>query len=240
MTMIVQRILSPLLILMVLFASFDLSVQANDEMLLAAKLLEVGLDGALIQSISQSEPQMNRGGEQVGAYVLMDEEIDSTQLDSDEGFLECRDVHKDCELWESMGECDAIKGNPGYMYHHCPKTCGLCGKGDIHALLRHVIDSKNEDLAILGWGEEQEVHEQHREGIELLLEEVKRYMLEEINVDVKYESYKTQCQNRHFDCTLWALQGEVSPYKPSASYADWLFTFRLFLYLPTVCLPCLP
>ena len=210
----VQCILSSLSLLMALLISIDSSAQVDDERPLVAKQLEVGLDGAMIESVvrvNQEQPQMNPVGEDVEAPVILNDDIDGIHLESNEEYFECRDMHKDCGLWESMGECDEFEGNPGYMYHHCPKTCGLCGTSDIDDPLQQTIDSRIGDLAILGWGEIQTIHEQHRVGIDALLEEIKRYMLEEVNVDLKYQPYKTKCQNRHFDCTLWALQGEVSP-----------------------------
>jgi hypothetical protein len=127
---------------------------------------------------------------------------------------DCRDLHDECSHWESIGECDEIDGNPPFMYVNCPKSCNLCGKGSIHELVRRALIVGNKDLAISGWGVEQNLSffESPHETDKLLalLEDVKGYMLEEVNVEEKYQSFKKQCQNRHSNCAAWATFGEVS------------------------------
>mgnify|MGYP006165273965 CR=1 FL=1 len=69
---------------------------------------------------------------------------------------------------------------------------------------------RNDDLAISRWGEEQSIEESRIGEYNVLLKEIERYMLEEVNVEDKYKKIKKQCQNRYPDCTFWALEGEVS------------------------------
>ena len=35
----------------------------------------------------------------------------------------CADNNNNCNYWSNVGECSR---NPGYMLHHCKKSCGLC------------------------------------------------------------------------------------------------------------------
>ena len=121
----------------------------------------------------------------------------------------CQDLNEKCALWESIGECEAVDGNPAYMYINCQKSCNLCGKGDIDILLRRALKLRSDDLAISGWGEEQNTL--NDEAFNDLKNDIDGYMLEEINVEVKYKSYKKRCRNRYKECLFWAFKGEVSP-----------------------------
>jgi hypothetical protein len=122
----------------------------------------------------------------------------------------CQDHDPDCNKWESAGECDPLTGNPEFMYRQCTKSCQLCGMGNLDDLIARAIVRADPDLSISGWGEEQDIPKEKRTEITALLEEVERYMLEEVNVEEKYESFKKKCQNRHRDCALMAVNGDVS------------------------------
>ena len=112
------------------------------------------------------------------------------------------------------------------MFPTCPRSCKLCGKGDINAIVRRAKRARAGDLVAAGWGVEQKIPKKQEKEMKILLDDVKRYMLEEVNVEEKYKSFKMKCQNRHTECTFWALSGEVSPMK-LAEYNIWYFYFSL-------------
>ena len=43
--------------------------------------------------------------------------------DSNNSASKCQDQHDKCEMWASLGECDA---NPPYMHVYCKRSCELC------------------------------------------------------------------------------------------------------------------
>ena len=145
---------------------------------------------------------------------------------SNDKYPGCQDLHIDCSRWEAVGECDTIEGNPEYMFPTCPRSCKLCGKGDINAIVRRAKRARAGDLVAAGWGVEQKIPKKQEKEMKILLDDVKRYMLEEVNVEEKYKSFKMKCQNRHTECTFWALSGEVSPMK-LAECNIWYFYFSL-------------
>ena len=51
---------------------------------------------------------------------------------------------------------------------------------------------RNDDLAISRWGEEQSIEESRIGEYNVLLKEIERYMLEEVNVEDKYKKIKKQ------------------------------------------------
>jgi hypothetical protein len=124
----------------------------------------------------------------------------------------CLDHDPECEVWESVGECDPVIGNPAFMYRQCTKSCKLCGMGNLDDLIADALIKADPDLRISGWGEDQDISEEKREEIIAVLEDAERYMLEEVNVDEKYESVKKRCQNRHRNCAILAVDEGVSFY----------------------------
>ena len=144
---------------------------------------------------------------------------------SDDKYPGCQDLHVDCSQWEAVGECDILEGNPEYMFPTCPRSCKLCGKGDINAIVRRAKRARAGDLMASGWGEVQKIPKMKEDDMNALLDDVKRYMLEEVNVEEKYKSFKMKCQNRHTECTYWALLGEVNTIQLFTVYNIMAFAF---------------
>ena len=199
-------LLPQLLLLLVIDRSVGVLVEGTTQQ------FDVGVDGQL--NVEEggviSTPLYSPKGRRENTAQRQKADVDD---DDDDDGPECRDQEIDCRLWASDGECEPIQGNPEFMFPACPRSCNLCGKGDIQDLLSHALAVKRReisgDLAILGWGVEQEIFEDYEEEISDLLEEEARYMLEVVNVDEMYDSYKLKCLNLNETCALWALQGEV-------------------------------
>ena len=249
--MLAHVFLSSWLLVAALLMSTTHVVQAMDEKIAVAQQLEVGIDGMVkhgnsdgIVSSQQSEhlapdtiqedkgydekdipiPHINRESEQVAE--LDDDDDEPGYLDDE--YPDCQDLEKDCSQWVSDGECDAVDGNPEFMYTTCPRSCKICGKGDIEDLLERAMILQNDDLAISGWGKEQIVDANNEKGMKILLDDIKRYMLEEVNVEEKYQSFKKKCQNRHEKCAFWAFEGEVRLTLLHISiYPLWIICIRL-------------
>ena len=226
--MLAQILLSSWLLYTMLLSSTIHVVKAIDERIVVTQQFEVGIDGNVngnsngivasqvsehtvpdIQAVEGNKeedipkPQINRESEQ-------DDELDDDEPSLlDDEYPDCQDLENDCSEWVSNGECDAIEGNPEFMYKTCPRSCKLCGKGDIDDLLERAMILRNDDLAISGWGKEQEIDSNNEENMNILLDDIKRYMLEEVNVEEKYQSFKKKCQNRQKECAFWAFEGEV-------------------------------
>jgi len=163
---------------------------------------EVGLDGEMHLALSADNDNDDDDEQLYPARTRT--EVDS----SEDEYPDCQDLSDECTLFVDAGHCDAIEGTPEWMYVNCARSCELCGKGEIADLLAHAMKLRNDDLAISRWGEEQSIEESRIGEYNVLLKEIERYMLEEVNVEDKYKKIKKQCQNRHPDCTFWALEGE--------------------------------
>ena len=231
------QVLALWLLLVVLLLSTATTVQAKGESSVIAKQFDIGLDGDVIdrnEGISNVDVDTylkeQPGQKNSGHGTIVDDLTESRQLqskqdmDGEAGLLQedknavldneveypnCNDLHEKCALWASIGECDAVDGNPEFMYRNCLRSCKLCGNGDIDSQLEKSRQLRHEDLAIAGWGEEQEIDSNNEENMNILLDDIKRYMLEEVNVEEKYQSFKKKCQNRHKKCAFWAFEGEV-------------------------------
>ena len=244
------------LVLIVLLPITASIVQAQGESSEHANQFDIGLDGDVIdrnQGISNFDVdsylkeyagQKNTGHDTIVDKLEGSRELQSKQdidgeasllqedkedkLDSEDDFPHCDDLHEKCELWESIGECDAVDGNPEFMYRNCLKSCKLCGNDDIDSLLEKSRQLRHDDLAIAGWGVEQDVDVNNKEAIHILLDDIKRYMFEEVNVEEKYQSFKKKCQNRHEKCAFWAFEGEVRLTMLHVSiYPLWIVCIRL-------------
>lgn len=205
-------VLLPQLLLLLLINRSVISAQAQ-----VATQFDVGVDGQLnvedhnnggFKSVPVRAPKDTTVTAAPGHDAPVDDDDDDD--DEDEEDPDCKDQEMECSEWASWGECE---GNPAFMYPACPQSCNLCGKGDMQDLLSHALALKemSTDLEILGWGVEQEIFEGYEEEFEIseLLKDEAIYMLEVVNVDEMYDSYKTECLNRDSSCALWAVKGEV-------------------------------
>ena len=69
----------------------------------------------------------------------------------------CRNIHKDCDYWASIGECDA---NPNYMLYYCAKGCNTCHlQTDEH---RYAHCQNDEDQPCEEYANEGECHKNPR------------------------------------------------------------------------------
>jgi hypothetical protein len=159
------------------------------------------------------EAMVRRDGateDQLKAQEMSHTNTEEPQPTPVEKYPDCQDDHHQCAQWATDGECEAVTGNPEYMYRNCPRSCNICGRGDVEAILRQALRLRSSDLSVSGWGEEQQIPPANKKEIETLLADVEKYMLEVVNAEEKYKSFKKKCQNRHQDCSLWAIMGEVS------------------------------
>ena len=49
--------------------------------------------------------------------------VTADENDSNNSASKCQDQHDKCEMWASLGECNA---NPPYMHVYCKRSCELC------------------------------------------------------------------------------------------------------------------
>ena len=112
----------------------------------------------------------------------------------------CVDVNEDnCNHWSSIGECD---NNPGYMHTNCKRSCNTCSAEDVDITVKQAIGITDQDVSEVWWMNSSETQD--------FLDDIMRYMKEEVWTLPKYTKTRVLCQNNDNMCTYWALQGICS------------------------------
>jgi hypothetical protein len=116
--------------------------------------------------------------------------------------LPCKDEVNQCAQWSNLGECTA---NPGYMHHHCQKSCNICQPQPSDGVDSVYSPRAGEDLGvpqdlIFADGTQPE-------DIMFLLTKARNYM-EFVVLKKLSPGVKSPCKNQKEDCAYWALTQE--------------------------------
>lgn len=120
-------------------------------------------------------------------------------------YTQCTDLRDDCPTWAAAGEC---YNNSAYMTFHCPVSCHTCTLPRISQtplfsskVIPQTLKTGWEFPNAIGrkWGEPQILSNQDDDN--LLQHETILQLLEQPPLSL-------HCRNRHFNCTMWALDGE--------------------------------
>jgi hypothetical protein len=126
---------------------------------------------------------------------------------------ECVDTSPECPLWANNGECDY---NPKYMLKSCQRTCEACHLSSPE--LNQLIDRRiriqqvggDERFLETPYGMSQSVSEEMEDGIIELFRNMAVYMDDVVENDLKYDTVRDRCKNKHRECTKWKFEGECA------------------------------
>ncbi len=206
-------ILSPALLLYVVNADTDTA----EQVVIGADGMTTNLDRAKVETNYYDDDDFDD-----------DDFIGEEEYDDDDYVLppedeNCKDEHEKCEFWAMHGECD---NNPGYMLVGCKKSCNSCGSNKNPSEKNHEDKVKKEGLAS-EYGDPQDVSGPFKEKVLEKVEEMVKYMKEEVMIDPKYEKVRDNCENRNSLCAFWAVKGEC---EKNPSYMK--------IHCPPVCKTC--
>jgi len=107
----------------------------------------------------------------------------------DGDYSNCKDDHKDCEMWASVEECDK---NPAYMLINCKKSCKFC----------------DDSTPVTKYGDIQICEGDEASACLSVVAKMEGYMISESKTNPAFREIQSKCINRHTHCAFWAAKGE--------------------------------
>ena len=87
----------------------------------------LGLNSPAITAPTMSSvhvaPASAPGPAKAPSSPLLGADADSIPIDMGPSLLSCKDLHRHCEAWAALCECQS---NPSFMRHECRMSCGAC------------------------------------------------------------------------------------------------------------------
>jgi len=114
----------------------------------------------------------------------------------------CRNSHKLCAFWSSLGECE----NNSFMTTQCGPSCHSCTKGAANDKSLHELSESELLMAVKAYGEPQELGEDDKLTLLDVIIDSIDYMR---NLgDTLSQEIKDSCVNKHELCAYWVAGGE--------------------------------
>ena len=79
---------------------------------------------------------------------------------------------------------------------------------ETQTIITHGPEVATKDLWKMEWGQTQRVEDDHREETLMVIEHMKRYMVQQVMIQDKFVSVRGTCRNVHEQCSFWAALGE--------------------------------